>query len=65
MWVGKGKIFHGDKSFSSGVPPRSALDGLLPVGGEVEGDEEKKVRAENTHSSEGSEFLSSAGSSVW
>ena len=65
MWVGKRKIFHGDKSFSSGVPSRSSLDGLLSVGSKVEGDEEQKVRAENSHSGNGSKFLPSASSSVW
>lgn len=65
VWVRKRQVFHGDKSFLSGVSPRSSGNSLLSVGCEVEGDEEEQVRAENTHASEGGKFLSGASTIVW
>lgn len=52
--VGKRSLAHAAKRLAS-----SRLAALL-VGGEVEGDEENQVRAENSNTGEGSELLASA-----
>lgn len=57
-------VLHVDQGLFARVAAGStALSGLL-VGGEVEGDEEEQVGAENGHASKGSEFLSGALSGV-
>ncbi len=39
-WVRERKRAHSDQSFSTSVSSWSSLNGLFPVGGEVEGDEQ-------------------------
>lgn len=43
VWVGKGEILHGDESFSSGVPSRTAGNALLAIGGQVERNKQEQV----------------------
>lgn len=44
-------------------PPRRLL-AVLPIGGQIERDEQDQVRAENADASEGSELLARAFSSI-
>ena len=59
LGVGKRSLAHLAQRLAGG---RSLL--VLAVGGKVEGDEEHKVRAENTHAAEGSKLLTSAGAGI-
>ena len=64
MWVRKRKGAHSDQSFSAGVSSWSSLDGLFPVRGEVERDEEQEIRAEYDETSNSSKFLACAGTCI-
>ena len=54
---------HINCSFGGSVAPL-ALTGRLLVGSNIEGDEEKEVGAEDDHSRDGGEFLTSTSSDV-
>jgi hypothetical protein len=59
MGVGDRRLGHASDSLA-----RARCLAVLLVGSEVEGDEEDKVRADNTNASECSEFLSGALANV-
>jgi len=63
--VWKRKILHGDKRLLSSVPPRASRNGLLPVGGEVEGDEEQEIRAQDAHAGNCSKLFPGTSTIVW
>jgi hypothetical protein len=62
--IGQGKSAHSDQSFSAGVSSWPSLDGLFAVGGEIEGDEEDQVRAEDDKSGNRGEFFAGASADV-
>jgi len=62
------EIFHGNGSRSTCAPSRTtclALLLLLPVCRKIERDEQKKVRAQYSHSSKGCEFFTGTFAHVW
>jgi len=63
--IWKRKILHRYKRLLSSVPPRSSRDGLLPVGGEVEGDEEQEIRAQDAHASKRGKLFTGTSTIVW
>lgn len=63
-WIGQRKGAHGDQSFSASVPSWSPLDGLFPVGREIERDEEQQIRAEDDQACDSSELFASASAYV-